>query len=146
MNLKNQRRMAADLMKVGQNRVKFNPERMEEVSEALTREDVRYLISSGAITKKPVKGNSRGRIKARQKQKKKGKQRGQGSRKGSVKTRVGGKRAWITKIRAIRDELRKIREENEIEDGQYRALYLKAKGNLFHSRRHLREYVGRMKK
>ena len=143
MNLRNQRRIAADLLKVGVNKVRFDSDRLEDVHEALTRDDLRYLISSGAITKKQDKGNSRGRIRKRLNQKKKGKRRGQGKRKGSSKARNGGKRAWVNKIRALRDELRTLKTNGVITQGQYRSFYLKAKGNLFHSRRHMREYIER---
>jgi large subunit ribosomal protein L19e len=145
MNLAGQRRLAAQIMKVGQGRVKFNIERQEEISEALTREDIRALINSGAITKKPKVGVSRGRTRARERQKKKGRGRGAGHRKGTAKARTPKKRAWISLIRAVRDELKKMRANKEITESEYRRLYAQAKGNLFVSRRHLREQVQRMK-
>jgi large subunit ribosomal protein L19e len=49
------------------------------------------------------------------------------------------------KIRAIRDELKKMREGKEITPTEYRVLYVQAKGNLFQSRRHLREQIERMR-
>jgi len=143
MNLSGQRRLAAGIMNVGLTRVKFNPERIEDISEALTRDDIRALIKSKAITKKPVSGVSRGRAKARKKQKLKGRQGGLGHRKGTAKARTPKKRAWINKIRAVRDELKKMREKEEIKPSEYRRFYNQAKGNLFLSRRHLREQIGR---
>jgi len=137
--------MAAQLMKVGENKVRFNPERLEDVSEALTREDVRALIKSGAVSHIPKKGNSSARIKERLEKKATGKRRGHGSRKGSAKTRIGSKSRWISKIRAIRDEIKKMREDGAIDSSQYRQIYRQAKGNLFHSRRHVREHVERLK-
>jgi large subunit ribosomal protein L19e len=145
MNLAGQRRLAAQIMKVGVGRVKFNPERQEEVSEALTRDDIRALIKSGAISKKPEVGVSRGRARARERQKKRGRGRGGGHRKGTAKARTPKKRAWISMIRAVRDELRKMRSNGEITPSEYRRLYVQAKGNLFTSRRHLREQVQRMR-
>ena len=76
MNLKGQRRMAAQLMKVGKNKVKFDSDRLDDASEALTKDDVRALINSGAITERPKVGNSRGRVRQRKAQQKKGRQRG----------------------------------------------------------------------
>jgi len=145
MNLRGQRNLAAKVMKSGKNRVKIDPDRMEEVSEALTRDDIRALIKSKAITKKPKKGVSKGRARQRKKKQKAGRQRGPGHRKGTSKARTPKKRAWITKIRAIRDELKKMRQEGEISPSEYRKLYIQAKGNLFQSRRHLREQIGRMR-
>jgi large subunit ribosomal protein L19e len=145
MNLRNHRRIAADVMKIGQTRVKFNPERLEDISGALTKDDVRGLIRSGAITKKPVTGISRGRARKRQAQKDKGRHKGQGKREGRAKARTPAKKKWMSKIRAIRDELKIMREKKDITATEYRKLYVQAKGNLFTSRRHLREQIERMR-
>ena len=82
MNLRNQRRLAADIMGVGVGRVLIPEDSSEQVSEALTREDVRILIHKGAIGKKPVKSPSKARARARASQKRKGRHKGQGKRKG----------------------------------------------------------------
>ncbi len=54
------RRMSADLLKVGLNRVKFDPEQLDRVEEAVTREDLRRLIHSGVIWAEQTKGISTG--------------------------------------------------------------------------------------
>jgi len=146
MDLKGQKRLAADILGVGVNRIKIDPEMLEDVSKAITREDIKYHISTGAISAKPEKGISRGRLHKRMEQKKKGRRKGHGHRSGSKGARTGKKEAWMRKIRAIRDELKKMRESKDIDSSGYRKLYRQAKGNLFHSRRHLREYVERMAK
>ena len=38
-----QKRLAADLLKCGIHRVKLDPEKLEEISEAITREEIRQL-------------------------------------------------------------------------------------------------------
>ena len=58
MNLTTQKRLAASILKVGLNRVWMDPERMEEISMAITREGVMQLINDGAIKAKPQKGIS----------------------------------------------------------------------------------------
>ncbi|MCK5588244.1 MAG: 50S ribosomal protein L19e, partial [Candidatus Lokiarchaeota archaeon] len=47
MKLKNQKELAADIMKVGVSRVYIDPTRLEEVSMAIRREDIRRLIHDG---------------------------------------------------------------------------------------------------
>jgi large subunit ribosomal protein L19e len=145
MNLNNQRRVAAQVMGIGATRVKFNPERLEEVQEALTKDDIRSLVKSGAIAEKPVTGISRGRARARQAQKGKGRHKGGGRRSGTAKARTPEKKKWMSKIRAIRDELKKMRSDKSLSPTEYRKLYRQSKGNLFQSRRHLREQIERMK-
>ena len=44
MNLTTQKRLAASILKVGLNRVWIDPERMEEVSMAITREGVKLNL------------------------------------------------------------------------------------------------------
>jgi LSU ribosomal protein L19E len=47
MNLTTQKRLAAEILKVGTNRVWIDPERVEEVSTAITRESIKQLIKDG---------------------------------------------------------------------------------------------------
>lgn len=145
MNLSNQKRIAADVMGVGTNRIHINPDEMETVSEAITREDIRILVHKGVISAKPKIGNSHSRHRKRLKQKSKGQRKGHGKRSGTKGARTDKKGAWIQKVRAIRDELKKMKLENKIDDSLYRKLYRQVKGNLFKSRRHLKEHVARLK-
>ncbi len=76
MKLSTQKRLAASVLKISKKRVILNPERLEDVKEAITKTDIRGLIGDKAITKKPVKGNSKARIREKQSQKKKGLRKG----------------------------------------------------------------------
>ena len=146
MNLKSQKRLAAQILGVGENRVRIDPQMQEEVSKAITREDIRYHIATHAITAKQKKGISSGRLHERQEQKRKGRRKGMGHRKGTKNARTPKKQVWMSKIRAIRDELRTMKDSEEVNVSEYRKLYNQAKGNLFHSRKHLKEHVERMSK
>ncbi len=146
MTLNSQKRIAAQILKVGKNRVYMNPERREDISSAITREDIRALINEGVISARPEQGSSRGRIKQKNLQKKKGRRKGHGSRKGTKKSRNPKKEEWINKIRTIRNELKKLRKEGKIEKKEYRELYRQSKGGLFQSKRHLKEYIKKIKK
>jgi len=141
MDLKSQRRMASDIMGVGENRVWMDPEQTDQIDEAITRKDIRNLIEGGAIQKKDVKGTSKARAKKTKKQKEKGRRKGHGSRKGSKKARKSEKDEWMETIRALRSELKDMRDEEEISQEQYRELYRKAKGGFFRNRKHLQNYV-----
>ncbi|NPB02729.1 MAG: 50S ribosomal protein L19e [Methanopyri archaeon] len=141
MNLRSQRRMAADILKCGVHRVWIDPERMDEVARAQTKDDIRRLIKEGVIRKKPIKGQSRVRARKRHEQRKKGRQRGPGRRKGAKGARMPRKRQWIQRIRAIRRELRRLRDEGKIDRSTYRKLYMMAKGGYFRDRSHLLMYI-----
>jgi large subunit ribosomal protein L19e len=137
MDLKNQRRMAAELLKCGVNRVWVDPNRSEDISDAITRADVRILINSGAITARQKKGVSRGRAEFEKAQKRKGRQSGHGSRRGKKGARKPSKERWMQSIRPIRLKLKDLRDTGKIDPATYRIYYLKAKGGVFKSRSHL---------
>ncbi len=136
MNVSVQRRIAAEILGVGVNRVWIDPSKLEEVTSALTREDVKGLIERGIISKRPVKGTSRVRARTR-----KGKRRGPGSRKGAFKARLNPENVWPAKVRALRRFLKYLRDRRIITRRVYRELYLKAKGGAFDSIASLKRYI-----
>jgi large subunit ribosomal protein L19e len=137
MDLKNQRRMAAEILDCGENRVWIDPNRAEDLSDAITRADIRTAIESGTIKALPKAGISQGRTRYNKAQRKKGRQRGPGSRKGRAGARSPTKRDWIQTIRPLRAELRELRDSGKISKHTYREFYMKAKGGVFKSRAHL---------
>ncbi len=141
MDLRNQRRLAAEVLKCGVHRVWIDPEEIEEVEKAVTRRDVRNLVKQGIIKAKKKQGISRGRARQRDAQRKKGRQRGHGSRKGAATARQSRKQRWIQTIRPIRRYLRELRDGDAITRSQYRRYYQRAKGGEFHSVRHLRTHL-----
>lgn len=141
MSLNNQRRMAADVLKCGENRVWLDPDRSEEIAECITRSDIRSAVKSGLIKAKDKKGTSRGRIRHNEAQKASGKRKGPGSRSGTANARVRRKTRWISVIRPIRDELKTLRESGEISPSTYRLYYRRAKGGQYRSRRNLRQHM-----
>ena len=82
-NLTSQRRLAAEILKVGRNRVWIDPQRIEDVESAITREEIRKLVHEKVIATLPVQGVSRGRAKVIQAQKRRGRRKGAGSKSGS---------------------------------------------------------------
>ena len=141
MKLSTQKRLAADVMKIGISRVWIDPEFEDEVSLAITRDDIRRLIDEGAIQKKRVTGVSRGRARYILSQKRKCQRKGPGKKKGKATSKLSGKDRWMRKIRPMRKELRKLRDTGKITPKVYRELYLKAKGNAFRNTAHLRTYI-----
>ena len=140
-DLKNQRRMAAEVLKCGENRVWMNPDKLEEVAECITRADIRTAVASGLIKAKPKNGTSKARIRHAAEQKANGKRKGPGSREGTANARVPEKRRWISIIRPIRDELKTLRDEGKITPSVYRLYYRRAKGGVYKSRSHLRMHM-----
>ena len=141
MQITNQKRLAARLLKGGVNRVWVNPDYVDQVASAVQTDDIREFIDEGWIRAKPVKGTSRVRARMRLEQKRKGRRKGQGKRAGSANARNPKKNRWMRTIRAQRRVLKECREDGTIEPSQYRKYYLKAKGGSYRSISHMRSQM-----
>jgi len=129
-----QKRLAADILKVGQSRVVMNPEHLEDIKNAITRRDVKKMISKGYIKVR------RGKI-PRPKLYQKKKRRGPGSKKGSSGARLTKKERWMHTIRPLRKMLKELRDKGTLDTRTYRKTYLLVKSGMFRSRSHLRLYL-----
>ncbi len=140
-DLRNQRRMASELLKCGIKRVWMDQDRLDEIAKAVTKEDIRLLIKGKAIKARQKKGISKGRIRYSTEQKEKGRRRGHGSRKGAKYARLPKKERWIKTIRPIRIYLRSLRDDKKIDPHTYRKYYMKAKGGEFRNKNHLKTHL-----
>lgn len=140
-NLNSQRRLAAQILKVGQNRVWVNPERMSDVEGAITREEVRKLIHEKIITTLPEKGVSRSRAKVVQEKKRRGRRKGQARGGGSGYATISKKEAWMTKIRSLRRKLRELKSSRVITETTYTQTYRMAGSGRFESVADLERYL-----
>ncbi len=140
-DLRNQRRMAASVLKCGVNRVWIDHDRIDEIAKAVTKDDIRILINGEAIKSRQIQGISSGRKNYSKKQREKGRRRGHGSRKGAVYARLPRKERWIRTIRPIRAYLVNLRDEKKIDGTTYRRFYQKAKGGEFRSKSHLESHL-----
>jgi large subunit ribosomal protein L19e len=136
-----QRRLAADVLDVGENRVWFDPDAQGDIAEAITREDVRELVAEGTIDADEPSGNSRGRARERDEKRDYGHGTGPGTRRGTAGARRDQTAQWRQNIRAQRRTLRSLRDDGTLSPAQYRELYNMARGGEFDSVRRLRTYI-----
>ena len=132
-NLSGQRRLAARILKIGQNRVWINPERMDDVDGAITREEVRKLIHEKVIVSLPEKGVSRSRAKVIRAKKAKGRRSGPGSITGGSHAKVSKKEVWMIRIRSLRRKLRELKASRVIAETTYTQYYRMAGSGRFES-------------
>lgn len=125
------RRIAADILSVGQKRIRFVQSQLSEIKNAMSRDDVRNLIEKKAIVVLPKKGR---------KKKEKRKKRGEGSRKGS-KSGADRKKEWMARVRSQRKLLSYLVDNNILKKEHKRKIYLKIKGNSFRSKKALITYL-----
>ncbi|MEM2936794.1 MAG: 50S ribosomal protein L19e [Candidatus Bathyarchaeia archaeon] len=141
MSLKSQRRLAAEILKVGEGRVWIDPERTDDVEAAITREEIRRLIHEDAIKALPKRGVSRARARVLQRKKREGLRRGPGLKSGSAQARVSKKEVWMKKIRALRKGLREMKARRIITQSVYRQLYDMASSGAFKSTADMERYI-----
>jgi len=140
VNIAKKRELVARILGVGANRIRFEPDRLEDVADSITRDNVRSLVNSGAIWTVQVKGTSRGRaIKKRAVWKVHGK--GPGSKKGKKTARVGKKEVYVIRVRSMRYRLKVLKERKDITNEIYWQLYKKVNGGQVRSLAHLRDLV-----
>ena len=140
-NLRSQRRLAAQIMKVGQNRVWIDPERMDDVEAAITRDEVKKLIHEKIIASLPEAGVSRSRAKLVREKKRMGRRKGAGSRTGASTAKISKKEAWMAKIRSLRRRLRELKASRIITESTYRKVYAIAGSGKFESVAELERYL-----
>ena len=140
MNPRKLKRMAADILNVGETKVWVDPTQMVKAAEAMTRDDVRGLIGQRIIKKRRDSQHSRGSARILKAKKALGRKSGKGKRTGTKKARSKPREQWINRVRALRMSLREMKKEGTIK-GNYRQYYSQIKGNNFRGRKHLEQVV-----
>jgi len=130
MNLRTKKELAAKALNVGKNRVSFNSEGAGEIKEAITRQDIRDLVSQGIISIKPVKG--------RKKIVRRKTQRGPGKIKKTVSHR---KQIYVKITRKLRSYLMGLRDKGLVERELYWTLRKKIRMRDFKSKAHFKDYL-----
>jgi len=145
VNLKAKKRLVSRIVGVGVNRVRFDTEHLDDVADAITRDDIRSLITANTISIKSFKGTSRGRAKTKKIQKSK-RGTGQGSKKGRKGARVGKKAVYVKKVRSLRYILKIAKDRKEIDNKIFKSIYKKIGGNTIRNRAHLRTVISEAQK
>ena len=130
MNLRKKKILAADTLGAGKERIVFNSERLSEIKEAITRQDIRDLYASKAISIKSVSGRkSKPKRKTRR-------------RYGSIKKKVKqGKQNYVKLTRKLRFHIQELRKQENITEEEYQKLRKQIRASMFRSKAHLKENI-----
>lgn len=134
MNLRAKKLLAAKTLGAGKGRIIFNIQRLEEVNEAMTKQDIRDLFASGAIMIKGIHGTRK--VLTRKTRR----------RVGSIKKKVNkGKRKYIILTRKLRNYISELLFQEKITKPQYAKLRQEIKAHAFKSKAHLKERLAQFK-
>jgi len=134
MDLSKKRKLAKRTLNVGEDRIVFLESRLEEIKDAITKQDIRDLLKIGAIVIKERKGRKKV-------QKKRSRSTGNIRRKAKKK-----KREYIILTRKLRRYLRGPEIGGKLLKEQVVDIRKKIRNRGFRSLAHLKEYAGEIKK
>ncbi len=134
MNLGKKKELAKRTLGVGKERIAFAESRLEDIKEAITKQDIKDLYSQGAIVIKPKKGRRKVvRKKSRS--------------VGNVRIRVNKrKREYIAMVRKQRKHIAELKKRGELAKEEHDDLRKKIRNKVFRSKAHLKEHIGGLKK
>lgn len=135
MNLGKKKELAIRTLKVGKERIVFLQSRLNEIKEAITKQDIRDLQKDGAIIVKEIKG--------RKKVKKKSKKKGPGNIRKKVNKR---KQEYVKITRKLRKYVAEMKKQGKLSKEDVSEIRKKIRNRIFKSKAHLKTYIGGLKK
>ncbi len=140
VNLRAKKRLVSRVTGVGIHRVRFDPDRLDDIADAITRANIRSLVTAGTITIKSFRGTSRGRAQHKREQRNR---RGTkpGSKQGRKGARTNRKETYVAKVRSLRRLLRIAKERRDITNPEFWSLYKRVGGNTVRNKAHLRQLM-----
>ncbi len=131
MKLERKKALVARTLGIGKGRVHFNPQRVSELKEAITKQDIKDLLASGVISIREIKG--RKKIVKRKIRR----------RAGSIKKRPKKtKRGYIIITRKLRAYLKSLKTKGQIPQEDFLQLRREIRARSFKSLAHMKESMG----
>lgn len=135
MNLRNKKNLAAKTFAVGKARVVFVKERLVEIKEAITKQDLKELKESGAIQIKAVKGR---KINVARRNK-----RGAGKIKLKVNKR---KQEYVIITRKLRAYAAELKKQGRLTAEEVTEIRKRIRNRAFKSKANLKLYIEGLRK
>ncbi len=134
MNLRKKKQLAAKTLEVGKNKIVFVKSRLDEIKDAITKQDIRDLYQGGAILIREKIG--------RRTVKKIRKRRSVGNVRKKIKNRKG---KYVILTRKLRKHLGEWRKNKEITELSRDTIRKRIKNKEFKNKSHFNEYLKNLK-
>tara|TARA_Y100000310_G_C20690057_1_gene821655 strand:+ start:3247 stop:3690 length:444 start_codon:yes stop_codon:yes gene_type:complete len=133
MNLLKKKELAARTLKVGKARIVFNKERLDEIKEAITKQDIKDLHKDKVILVNEIVGKKK---KAKRKTRR---------RKGSIKIKVNNRKGeYMIITRKLRAYLKELRVKGRIDSEEFWGLRKEIRARKFKSKAQMRDRIENM--
>ena len=129
MNLKRKKELASRTLGLGKGRIVFVKSRLEDIKEAITKQDIRDLLSDKAILIKELKGKKKTPRK---------KSSSTGNIRKNIKKR---KRVYIVLTRKLRKYASELKKQGKVSKEEVEKIRKKIKNRAFKSKAHLKEHI-----
>lgn len=130
MNLRSKRQIAASTFKVGKERIVFVRARLEDIKEAITKQDMRDLHADGAIRIKEVSG--------RKTNTKRKTRRSTGNIRKKVNTR---KQDYVIMTRKLRRYTAEMKNQGKLSPEEVKEIRNRIRNRMFKSKANLKDYI-----
>lgn len=130
MTLNKKKRLAARTLNIGVNRIIFDNNRIDEIKEAITKQDIRDLHKDGAIKIAEASGR---RVKIIRKTRK---------REGKIRLRPKRrKEKYVIMTRKLRRHLKELKTQGKVTNEEFKKHRTQIKMKLFKTKRQLKEAI-----
>jgi large subunit ribosomal protein L19e len=130
MNLKKKKNLAAKTLNVGRERIVFLKPRLDEIKEAITKQDIKDLYKDGAIKIKEVKGRRKVQINSSRKN------------PGKIKKRIKKrKQEYMIITRKLRKYSAELKKQGKISKEELIEIRKRIKNRHFKSKSQLKEQL-----
>ncbi|MBU1129381.1 MAG: hypothetical protein KJ949_01995 [Nanoarchaeota archaeon] len=134
MNLRKKKELASRTLGVGKKRITFVEPRLDEIKEAITKQDIRDLKKDGAIVINKISGRTKN-LKVKVK-------RSVGNIRKKVNKR---KKVYVILTRKLRKHVASEKRSGGLSREDTKEIRKKIRNRMFKSKAHLKEHIGGLK-
>ena len=130
MNLQKKRSLASRTLGVGKDRILFNLKRLNDISQAITKQDIRDLFSQGAIMVREIKGRTAVLTRSPRR------------RAGSVRKKIkNSKSSYVIITRKLRSYIKELKNQSKISKEIYLTIRKEIRAHNFKSKAQCKERI-----